>query len=110
VLNKIDCSNVLKDGKIEGIHNLLNSSKCCSCCQFDLQTAPRPDRKSHESESSANGDVISRMHFAYNNRQIKQIFKWYNGVHEVDFYNIWTVPESKKGSTSHLSTVYNNWI
>jgi len=89
----------------------LNSSKRCrpTCCQIDLQTAPRPDRKSHEREVSENGDVISRMHFAQNNGQIKQIFKWYNDVHEVDFFNnIWTELGSKKGSTKSLLTVYNN--
>ena len=36
------------------------------------------------------------------NGHIKQIFKWYNSVNEIDINNIWTEPESKKGSTKSL--------
>ena len=51
----------------------LNNSKHCTCWQFDLQTAPkkfRSGRKSREreDEASANGDVISWMHFASKQR------------------------------------------
>jgi len=45
-----------------------------------------------------------------NNGQIKRIFESYNGVHEVDFYNIWSEPGSKKGPTKSLFIFYSNWV
>ena len=64
LLNEIDCSNVLKDGKIEGVHNLLDQqlalclltiwSADCTMAWQSLTSVKHP---------AMNGDVISRMHF-----------------------------------------------
>ena len=48
LLKKIDRSSVLKDEKIEAVHDLLEQQQSLYLLQFDLQTAPRPDRKSRE--------------------------------------------------------------
>jgi len=51
-MNKIDCSIVLKNGKIEGVHDLHEQQQALYLLAF------------REHEASGNDDVISRMHFA----------------------------------------------
>jgi len=93
MLNKIDCSNVLKDGKIEADHELQISSKHCACWQFDLQQGMAESRQ-HSGMWVMTSYLKCILH--QNNGQMKWIFKWNNDVHEVNFYNIWTEPGARK--------------
>jgi len=45
-----------------------------------------------------------------NNGQIKWLFKWYNGVHEVYFLQHLDWARNQKWFTSYFLTVDNNWI
>jgi len=60
LLNKIHCSNVLKDEKIEAVHNLLEQQQAVYLWQFDLQQGMAGSL----ARAPANDDVISGMHFA----------------------------------------------
>jgi len=67
LLNKIDCSNVLKDRKIKAVHSPLEQQQALyllAILSADCIKAQKRGRKSHEHEASANGDIIPRVHIA----------------------------------------------
>jgi len=84
--NKIDYSNILKDGKIlEAVHGRFehhHCSKLCACWQFDLQWC--------EAESHAAWGISKWWRHLVcvlqrNNRYITPTFILYNDVHAVNF-------------------------
>ena len=83
----------------------LNISKHCTCQQFDLQTATKP-AVSHKHEASANGDLKCILYKTTDrsNRSLNDIMVFMKLI----FYDIWTEPRSKKGSTKTFLTVYKN--
>jgi len=53
---------------LNSTNELAHEGYLVTCWEFDLQTAPRRGRMSHEHKASVNSDVISRIHFTSKQR------------------------------------------